>query len=45
LFFGEGGAGAFYEKGDDVEEVTALFVDLALALAARAAFHYLQDAF
>src|SRR5215207_2126635 len=45
LFLGEGGAGAFYEEGDDVEKVAALFVDLALALAARAAFHYLQDAF
>jgi TPR repeat protein len=45
LFFGEGGAGTFYEEGNDVEEVTALFVDLALALTTRAAFYYLQDAF
>src|SRR5918994_1863590 len=43
LFFGEGRAGALYEEGDDVQEVAALFVGPALALAAGAALDYLQD--
>ena len=42
LLLGEGGTGALYEKGDDIQEVAALLVGTTLALAAGTALDYLE---